>query len=76
MKAITTKYKGPTNTRGSRIYAADGDGNHMSIPYPYELSGEAVHLEAARALCRKMSWSDDLLGGATKDGYAFVFRNQ
>ena len=76
MKAITTKYKGPTDTRGSRIYASDADGNRVSIPYPYELSGEAVHLEAAKALCRKMSWPADLLGGAVKGGYTFVFRNQ
>lgn len=76
MKAILTKYKGATNTRGSRIYASDGDRNRISIPYPHELSGEAVHLEAAKALCRKMGWSEDLLGGGTKDGYAFVFKNQ
>ena len=76
MKAIITKYKGPTNTRGSRIYASDSDHNRISIPYPYELSGEAVYLEAAKALCIKMGWSTDLLGGGTNDGYVFVFKNQ
>lgn len=76
MKAIITKYKGPTDTRGSRIYASDSDNNRISIPYPYELNGEAVYLEAAKSLCRKMGWSEDLLGGGTKDGYIFVFRNQ
>lgn len=76
MKAIITKYKGPTNTRGSRIYASDGDRNRVSIPYPYELSGEAVHREAAEALCRKMGWSTDLIGGGLKDGYCFVFAKQ
>lgn len=76
MKAIITKYKGPTNTKGSRIYASDGDNNRISIPYPYELSGEAVHKEAAIALCKKMGWPTDLLGGGLKDGYAFVFKNQ
>ena len=38
--------------------------------------GEAVHLEAALALCKKMNWPTELLGGATKDGYCFVFKNQ
>ena len=76
MKAIVTRYKGPTNTRGSRVYASDGDGNRTSISYPYELSGEAVHKEAAVALCKKMGWDTNLLGGATKDGYAFVFKKQ
>ena len=73
MKAIETKYHGPTNTRGARISASDGDGNRISIPYPYELSGEAVHRKAAERLCDKMQWSGALVGGATKRGYTFVF---
>jgi hypothetical protein len=73
MKAIRTKYHGPTDTRGSRISASDEDGNRVSIPYPHELSGEAAHRAAADALCRKMNWSGELIGGALKDGYAFVW---
>lgn len=73
MKAITTKYHGATNTRGARISATDGDGNRVSIPYPHELSGAAVHAEAALALCAKMGWEGDLIAGGTKDGYVFVF---
>ena len=76
MKAIITKYHGATNTRGSRISASDEDGNRVSIPYPHELSGEAVHRKAAEALCEKMKWSKDFLGGGMKNGYAFVFKNQ
>lgn len=76
MKAIITKYKGATDTKGSRIIASDGDGNRVTIPYPHELSGEAVHHAAAVALCEKMKWDKELLGGGTKDGYAFVFKNQ
>lgn len=80
MKAIRTKYKGPTNTRGSRIIASDEDGNRTTISYPYELSGEAVHLKAAVALCDKMGWSKgwknaNLVGGSVKNGYIFVFAN-
>lgn len=74
MKAIETKYHGPTNRRGSRIVASDGDGNRATISYPYQLSGEAVHRAAAVELCRKMGWSvGRMIGGATKHGYAFVF---
>jgi hypothetical protein len=73
MKAIETKYHGPTNTRGARISATDGDGNRIYISYPYELSGEDVHRKAADALCRKMDWPGTLAGGATKRGYVFVF---
>lgn len=73
MKAIVTKYHGPTNTRGARITADDGDGNRVSIPYPHELSGSDVHYKAAKTLCRKMGWECNLIGGGLKNGYAWVF---
>lgn len=73
MKAIQTKYKGPTNTRGSRIIASDEDGNRITIPYPHELSGQDVHHKAAQALCEKMGWTGELVGGSLKKGYVFVF---
>lgn len=73
MKAILTKYHGPTNTRGSRITAFDGDAS-ASIPYPHELSGEACHRAAANALCEKMGYDSTLLiSGEMDHGYAFVF---
>lgn len=73
MKAISTKYRGPTNSRGPRVYASDGNGNRASIPYPHELSEIAVHAAAAVALCQKMKWSGELIGGYTRDGCVFVF---
>jgi hypothetical protein len=73
MKAIFTKYVGPTNYKGSRIIASDEDGNKVTISYPYELSGEAVHRKAADALCSKMGWTGNLTGGSSKRGYVFVF---
>jgi hypothetical protein len=75
MKAIVTKYRGPTDTRGARIIASDEDGNRVSIPYPHELSGEDVHRKAAVALCDKMRWTgaDTLVCGGIKHGYVFVF---
>ena len=69
MKAIVTKYISPTERRGARIKASDLDGNRVTIPYPHELSGEAVHRKAADALLVKMGWSGDMTGGAIKDGY-------
>lgn len=75
MKAIVTKYHGPTTTRGSRISASDIDGNRVSIPYPYELSGEDCHRKAAEALREKMGWKGELVGGAVHNGYAFCFKN-
>jgi hypothetical protein len=75
VKAITTKYHGPTETRGARVVASDEDGNRVSIPYQYELSGKDVHRKAAVALCDKMHWTgaDTLVGGGIKHGYVFVF---
>lgn len=76
MKAIQTKYFGPTNYRGSRIKAFDGDNNSVTISYPYELSGEDVHRKAAEALRDKMGWTGKLIGGGIKSGYVFVFNGE
>ena len=74
MKAIQTKYHGATNTRSSRISATAEGGNRVSIPYPHELSGEAVHAAAALALCRKLGWQGELVGGGLPNGdYCFCF---
>lgn len=73
MKAIKTVYKGPTNTRGSRIVASDEDGNRVSLPNSYDVGGMDLHAKAAVALCRKMGWTGTLHGGGLKDCYVFVF---
>ena len=77
MKAISTKYIGPTNTKGARIKAYAEGGNSVTISYPHELSTEKAHLEAALCLRDKMNWNDSgkLIGGGTADGYVFVFSN-
>lgn len=73
MKAIKTRYHGPGNVRGSRISAQDLDGNKVIIPYDHAESGEAGHAKAALALCAKMGWNGELVAGASKRGYVFVF---
>jgi hypothetical protein len=73
MKAIETRYVGPGNVRGARIIASDSDGNRVTLSYPDELSGEAVHRKAAQALADKMGWTGRLVAGGTKRGYCFVF---
>ncbi len=82
-KAIITKYLPATNHKGGRIKAGDEDGNTATTSYPYEASGEdvlyyhsstmAAHRRAADALCAKMGWDNNLVGGSLKRGYAFVF---
>lgn len=71
MKAITTKFMGPTDFRGSRIRAFTEDQS-ITVPYEYEGHPEEAHEKAARALMDKMRWQADLLGGGVKGGYVWV----
>jgi hypothetical protein len=75
MKAIETKFYGPTNTKGSRITACDCDNNKVTLSYDHSLNSEQNHRAAAVALCNKMQWSrsETLCGGHTKSGMCFVF---
>jgi len=70
--AITTRYLGPTNFKGSRIVAEAGSGLRCRIVISCPDDREP-HAAAAEALCLKMGWSGTLLQGGTKDGEAFVF---
>jgi hypothetical protein len=79
MQAIQTRYFGPTDSRGSRIKAWAAAGS-ITIPYPYELSGQACHRAAAEALALRLEWDTpfygSLLGGCLPNGdYVFVWNN-
>jgi hypothetical protein len=72
MQAIQTRYLAPTNTLGARIKAWAQAGS-ITIPYPHELSGQAVHRLAALSLADKYGWEDQYLGGQLPNGdYVFV----
>ena len=74
MKAIQTKYFGPTNCRGSRIKASDDDGNTVTVPYDY--GSENPHREAAVALIHEMGWNPvSIVQGQLKDGDVLVLLN-
>lgn len=86
MLAITTKYHGATNYRGSRISATMSDNGDFKrriyIGYPHELSpsGDAVYRKAAEAMCEKMTSegfsytkAEKMVSGYTGNGYVFVF---
>lgn len=71
-QAITTRYLGPTNARGSRIRAAC-DAGSITVPYDHALGIEDNHAAAVVALANKLGWNDtDWCGGATKAGYVWV----
>jgi len=76
MQAITTKFLGPTNARGSRIKASAYAGS-ITIGYSHELNSDENHRAAAVALCEKMGWfgADSLISAQLpKSGSVFVFR--
>ena len=72
MKAILTKYLGPTNTKPSRMKAIEPDGNYIVINWNHELSQYENHERAAKELMKKMNWDNDIIGGVLKNNYVFV----
>jgi hypothetical protein len=72
MQAIKTKYLPATNFKGSRIKASCEAGS-ITIPYPYELSGDKVHIFAATELCNKLGWNIlELHTGVLSDCYVHI----
>lgn len=67
MQSITTKFIGPSNTRGARIKAACAAGS-VTIGYPYELDRDAAHWEAAKALIVKLGWNNGSYGNWYRGG--------
>lgn len=68
-QAITTKYIGPTNSRGSRVKAKAAAGS-ISVSWDAAKNPEDNHFAAATALANKMEWLDNgwyLVGGGLPD---------
>ena len=70
-QAVSTRYRGPTNTRGSRIIA-QAEAGRMSFPYDHALDLYANHAAAAAAFAERWGWDGEYVGGGTQDGYCFV----
>jgi len=74
MKAILTRYLGPTNSRGSRIVATAEGGHRATVPYDY--GARDPHAIAALALCQKLGWKGELVNGGLPNGdNVWVFTN-
>lgn len=77
-QAIVTKYRGPTNTRGSRFIASaeawrEAGAFRVTTPMDYALNSEDNHTRAARALAEKRGWHGSWIGGVLPGGeYVFV----
>lgn len=73
MQTITTKYHGPTNTKGARISATTTGGKRIYIPFDYEHDDTHNHAAAAQALRDEQNWAGEMVGGHTKTGMVWVF---
>jgi hypothetical protein len=72
-QAITTKYIGPTNYRGSRVKATAYAGS-IVVPWDSDLDVDANHEAAARALSAKYGWPwKNVYGGSLPDGRGNVY---
>ncbi len=70
-QAITTKYLGPTNHRGSRVKATC-DAGSLTVSWDYALNVESNHAAAVIALAKELGWSGPWHLGGTKTGYVGV----
>lgn len=72
MQAITTKYVGPTDFRGSRVIAKTASGIKITLEWDDALNADENHFNAARALAEKMGWHGQWFGGGMDVGNCYV----
>ena len=70
-QAITTKYLGPTDHRGTRVKATCAAGS-LTVPWDYALNAPDNHAAAVMALADKLGWEGPWHLGGTKTGYVGV----
>ena len=68
MRAITTKFHGPTNHRRSRYSATDQNGHKVFVSSTYTLSTENEHARACDALLCKLQTENLYPEGSTVIG--------
>lgn len=71
-QTIVTRYKGPTNTRGSRVIATAQCGR-MVLSWDHRLNSEGNHRAAAEAFAAQWGWDGILLGGTLPDGHSYAW---
>lgn len=72
LQAITTRYFGPTNARGSRIKATASAGS-IYFPVDNRWNQDQNHLAAAQALMQKLNWEGKLYMGGMPNSNDRVF---
>ena len=73
MQAITTKFLGPTNSRGPRVKASAERGS-ITVHWDHRFNVESNHALAAKALAEKFGWGGWWVAGTSPNGcgYAYV----
>lgn len=71
-QAITTKYIGPSNVRGSRVKATASAGS-VTLSWDDALNIDDNHARAARALADKFGWRGIWHAGGLPKGNGNVF---
>ena len=71
-QAITTRYIGPTNHRGSRVKAT-AEAGHVILSWDHALNDNDNHAKAAEALAKKFKWKGAWFGGGLPGGKGCVF---
>lgn len=75
IQAVTTRFAGPTNHRGSRVLVRAQAGC-MIVSWDHALGVEENHEAAAKAYLQKMGWDKfdgTWHGGALPEGHGNVF---
>ena len=71
-QAITTKWFGPSNVKGSRVKASAEAGS-ITLHWDHALNVDQNHAKAAMALANKLGWGGKWVGGGMAgSGYAFT----
>ena len=76
MKAIRTRYHGPSNVKGARISATDGErcaGHTLVMPYDHSLNSDELNRKAAHAFRDWKGWKGELTGGGFQNDMYWVF---
>jgi hypothetical protein len=75
MQSITTKYLPATDTKPERIKATTTIGVSTTVPFSYGAEDLEAHFRAVLKLNLELEWEGELVAGAIKGGYCFVFKN-
>lgn len=73
MQSISTRDIAETNTKPARIRATATNGRSVIVSRHCKDDYFAAHAHAARLLAGNLEWTDPMIPGATREGFAFVF---